>query len=413
MDINLVRLQTSMNDNIKKVKEEDDFFLENINLLLSDNDHVLKENVKNSPITFVLIETGGTEEKFKKQVFKKFMEPYYLISTGKNNSLPASLEIKTFLENQNLDATIITGSDEQIAFMITRFAHVHTVFAELKENNLGLVGEPSDWLIASKVSPQDVYDKFRFNLIKIPMEEFFLEIEKHKIEPNSRHEELKKKWKNKEVLTEALEIYGALKRLVKKYHLSGLTIRCFDLLGKYKNTSCLALALLNDEGITAGCEGDVPSLLTMHIVSHLSNVPCFMCNPSSIDFEEQSVILSHCTIPLKMTNSYTLDTHFESGLGIGIKGEMRPGEVTIAKIAPNFNALFLSGGEIKENLSLPNYCRTQIKVSFENGLKDFMEIPFGNHLIVSYGDNGMEFLAYMELAFRTYGKRNAKKGEKI
>ena len=409
MDINLVRLQASMNNNREKVKQEDDFFLENINLFLSDSDHVLKENVKDSPFTFILIETGGTEELFKREVYKKYPEPYYLISTGKNNSLPATLEIKTFLELQNLDVRVITGNEEQIAYLISKFSHIQSVFFELKENNLGLVGEPSDWLIASKVSIQDVYDKYRFNIVKIPMEEFFNEIQKHQIEPTSRREELENKWKDKAVLNEALEIYGALKRLVKKYRLNGLSVRCFDLVEKYKNTSCLALALLNDEGITAGCEGDIPSLMTMHIVSHLANFPVFMANPSTVDFSDQSLILSHCTIPLKMTNSYALDTHFESGLGLAIKGEMRPGEVTIAKISPDLNSLFLAKAEIKENLSLPHYCRTQIKVIFEEGLKDFMEISFGNHLIISYGDLEMEFLSLIKLFYEAYGKKKISK----
>lgn len=409
MDINLIRLRTCMNDTEKRILQEDDYFIENLNLSLSDNDHFLKENVKNSPVTFVFIETGGTEEAFKNKVLGKIPEPYYLISSGHNNSLPASLEIKTFCDAKKIGCTILTGTDEQLSFLVEHIIHVHIVFNDLKENNLGLIGEPSDWLIASKVDPVKLHDNFRFNLVKISMDEFVREIEKHKIEPTFRKKELEEKWKNKEVLKGALEIYGALKRLAKKYSLSGLTVRCFDLLGKYKNTSCLALALLNDEGITAGCEGDVPSLVTMHVMSKLTGMPCFMANPSTINFQDQSLILAHCTIPLKLTNGYTLDTHFESNLGIGIKGEMRPGEITITKICPDLKSIFVSSGEIKENLSLPNYCRTQIKVSLDDGLKDLMEIPFGNHLIISYGDHVMEFLNYIDLALRIYGKKNNKK----
>ena len=56
----------------------------------------------------------------------------------------------------------------------------------------------------------------------------------------------------------ALRIYSALKALVVKYKLDGLTVRCFDLLSTIHSTSCIALALLNNEGIIAACEGDVP-----------------------------------------------------------------------------------------------------------------------------------------------------------
>lgn len=402
MDINLIRLSSTQGENKKRVKKENDYFLENINLILSDNEYTLKENAENSPVTFIFIETGGTENEFKKKIFKKLPKPYYLISNGKNNSLAAALEIRTFCDNNDSIANIITGSEEQIAFFLEHFIHTHIVFNELAENRLGVIGEPSDWLIASKVDPKEVYDRYHFHIVSIPMEELYKEIDKNEVVKTPRLPELKEKWKNEDVLNRALNIYGAIKRLVKKYKLNGLTIRCFDIVKKYKNTACLALALLNDEGITAGCEGDVPSLITMHILSHLGNVPCFMANPSTIDYKDQSIVFSHCTIPFKMTNEYSLDTHFESGLGIGIKGEMRPGPITIAKICPDLTSLFIDQGEITENLSLNNYCRTQIKVSLDNGFKDLLEVSFGNHLIISYGTYAMQFLTYMELALQIY-----------
>lgn len=402
MDINLIRLCLAQGENKKRVKKENDYFIENINMILSDNDYNLKENAENSPVSFIFVETGGTENEFKKTIFKKQPKPYYLISNGKNNSLAAALEIKTFCTNNDSVANIITGSDEQIAFFIEHFIHAHTVFNELAENRLGIIGKPSDWLIASVVDPKEVYERFHLHLVSIPMEELYKEIDKNEIVKTPRLPELKEKWKDEDVLNRALNIYGAMKRLVKKYKLNGLTIRCFDMVKKYKNTACLALALLNDEGITAGCEGDVPSLITMHILSHLGNVPVFMANPSTIDYKDSSIIFSHCTIPFKMTKEYSLDTHFESGLGIGIKGEMRPGPITIAKICPDLTSILIDQGEIKENLSLKNYCRTQIKVQLDNGVKDLLEISFGNHLIISYGEYAMQFLTFMELALQIY-----------
>ncbi len=73
-----------------------------------------------------------------------------------------------------------------------------------------------------------------------------------------------------------------------KYDLKGLTIRCFDLLSTVHNTGCIALSLLNDEGIISSCEGgDVPALISMLILNALSDEPVFMANPSSIDVEKK------------------------------------------------------------------------------------------------------------------------------
>ena len=46
-------------------------------------------------------------------------------------------------------------------------------------------------------------------------------------------------------MEKALDVYGAAKRLVLKYGLSAVTVRCFDLLTTVHTTGCLALAILN------------------------------------------------------------------------------------------------------------------------------------------------------------------------
>ena len=74
----------------------------------------------------------------------------------------------------------------------------------------------------------------------------------------------------------AKTIYLALKELVSRHRLQGFTLRCFDLLTTVHNTGCLALARLNAEGIVSGCEGDVPTLLTMAIVKVLTGVSGLM-----------------------------------------------------------------------------------------------------------------------------------------
>ncbi|MCF0108201.1 MAG: hypothetical protein HUJ59_04315, partial [Bacilli bacterium] len=234
----------------------------------------------------------------------------------------------------------------------------------------------------------------------ITMEELIEEIDKKTYEKVPHYEALKKKFKNGDVLEGALHIYGALKRLVEKYQLNGLTIRCFDLLGKYKNTACLALALLNEEGITSACEGDVPSLLTMHMIYALTGRPSFQANPSTLDQINKKVMFAHCTLPLNMVSKYELLTHFESNLGIGIKGQMPLGEVSICKlfIGPKggLDTSISMTGTIKENLSLPGYCRTQIVVELsEYDIINLLKEDFGNHCIISYADVSDDFYSLL------------------
>ena len=193
-----------------------------------------------------------------------------------------------------------------------------------------------------------------------------------------------------------------MKRLIAKYNLDGLTVRCFDLLSSYKNTACLALALLNEEGITATCEGDVPSMITMHILRALTGRSSFQANPSYINQSDNTVLFAHCTLPLNMSNDYKFDTHFESGLGIGIKGNMRLGEVSICKVfvnnKHNLDNCIAITGKIKENLSLKNYCRTQINIELQDmDILNILREDYGNHLIITYGDIVDDFYSLISL----------------
>ena len=407
MNINLKPIYSFLHKKNKDLMNDDLLFIDEINNFLVQEDLLIVENAKDALFNIILIGSGGTENLFLKQL-KEDDEPIVILSTSRNNSLPACLEIKTYLENHNKLCFLLAGDENHIANMIKHIASIISAYKSVKDNRLGLIGGASSWLIASPVEPKVIYANFKQNIIKIKMSELEELIEQEEKEMlDLKHinhsNELIAKADNQEDLEMALVIYNALKKLVKKYNLNGLTIRCFDIIKKYKNTACLALALLNEEGITAGCEGDIHSLVTMHIVNSLTNRSSFMANPSKFNYEDQSVMLAHCTVPLNMVTSFKLMTHFESGLGIGIKGELPEGRVTLCKIAPDYtleNTLCIPA-TIKENLNLANYCRTQILVALnEDGLLELLKASFGNHIIVAYGDVYQDFLPLLSLLRR-------------
>ena len=407
MYLNLVPLYSFLHKNNKKVINDDLIFVDEINTFLADEDLVIMENAKDPLFDIILIGSGGTESIFLKNL-EKYQEPIVILSTSRNNSLPAALEIKTYLENKNKLCFLLSGEEKHIASMLKHIATIISAYRSLKDNKLGVIGGASSWLIASPIEPKVIYANFKINVVKIKMSELDELIEETENEMLDQKDvphanELINKYKDKEVIHQALVIYVALKKLVRKYELKGLTIKCFDLLKKFKNTACLALALLNEEGITAGCEGDIFALLTMHIVHALTGRSAFMANPSKFNYEDHSVLLAHCTVPLNMTSSYSLTTHFESGLGIGVRGEMPEGRITLCKIAPDYtleNCVCMPAS-IKDNPDLEGYCRTQITVSLdEEGLLDLLKASFGNHLVVSYGDVYQDFFPLLSLLRR-------------
>ena len=185
----------------------------------------------------------------------------------------------------------------------------------------------------------------------------------------------------------ALLIYEALRKVVDKYQLKGFTLRCFDLLSVLHNTGCLALARLNAEGLVAGCEGDVPAMLSMMVVRSLFGISGFQCNPAHIDVETGEMMLAHCTIPLDMVTRYELDTHFESGIGVGIRGYMPEGPVTLFKVSGDLTRHFVAEGQLLRCEARPNLCRTQAVVQLSNpqDARYFLTHPIGNHHILLPG----------------------------
>lgn len=364
----------------------------------------------------IYVRTGGTEGIFK-EVYPKLEGNILLLTSGKSNSLAASMEILSYLNQQGRQGEIIHGSTDYIAERLGLLAQVDTARKSLDGKNLGIIGKPSDWLISSNPNAEAVSAKLGINLVNVPIEELIQLVKSDEDLSAYSHKDMAEIAAQIPVSVQkytsgALRIYSALKKLIEKYKLSGLTLRCFDLLTTVENTGCLALAMLNAEGYPAGCEGDVPTLLTMAVGKALTNQCGFQCNPSRINPETGELLLAHCTIPFDMIRNYSFNTHFESGIGIAIHGEMPEGDATILKLSGNLNRYFCCKANLTGNPYEKSLCRTQITMKIEGGAEltgtdnadvqtpvtvcrnYFLKSPIGNHHVVFSGDHTALFEAF-------------------
>ena len=108
------------------------------------------------------------------------------------------------------------------------------------------------------------------------------------------------------------------------------------------------------------------------------------------------MVLAHCTLPLNMVDIYSLDTHFESGIGVAVKGELKEETITIFKLSRNLKDYYVSTGKIIRNLYESNLCRTQIEISVDENIEYFLNRPYGNHHVIVYGDHKKEIENYMK-----------------
>ena len=125
----------------------------------------------------------------------------------------------------------------------------------------------------------------------------------------------------------------------------------------------------------------------MAVAQAVAGVSGFQANPANINPETGELLFAHCTIPLNMVERYEFDTHFESGIGVGIRGFMRPGPVTIFKLSPDLSRQFIAEGQLVRNQSKPDLCRTQqiIQLSEPQQARYFLTNPIGNHHIIIPG----------------------------
>lgn len=360
--------------------------------------------------TLCFIATGGTEEIFRNYA-EALPHPVLLLSDGLHNSFAASFEIKSYLAQRGIASTLFNAPlDENPEFYkeleeslfgsepvpdtltpsepLPKFPK--SVVKAFEKTRIGLIGGASDWLIASGIDREAVTKNYGATFVDIPLRD--LEVAFAAMPDDTplrsvctRLERFLTDDRTPEQLREAARMFLALRKICADKNLNALTIKCFGLLNSCHTTACLALSLLNDEGIVSGCEGDIPALWTMLYARYAFGEPAFMANPSSSNRREWTIDFAHCTIPLTMVHGYRLPSHFESQTGIGIAGSVPSGRYRILKLfGAQLNQYYEATGDIIMNTNIPQRCRTQIRFRFasEAEFDRFFRVSKGNHIIL-------------------------------
>ena len=314
-----------------------------------------------------MIATGGVENLFKRiwsaidvetMCGPSRQKTLTMIADGRNNSLAAALEILTYLGNIGVEGKVLHGTNDEIVSAI-----VETVCTPSLQGRIGLFGQPSDWLIASGVDRDYLRQRYGIETIDIDLQRLIDGIKT--IAP-----------------TEAEKVAQAMMKRAKAVKEPTSS-----------TTSCLALALLNDEGIVAGCEGDMQTLMSMYLAKRLCGEAAFMANPSNLT--DETSMLAHCTIPLSMCDETVVRSHFESGIGVAIQGLLPLTDYTLLKWGgPKLNRYFVTEARAIEAPYSNHFCRTQITLNVN--LKPYLlQHSIGNHHVIIRGRHADEIRQFM------------------
>ena len=124
----------------------------------------------------------------------------------------------------------------------------------------------------------------------------------------------------------------ALRRMVADLDLQAVSIGSYP---QCQGTMCLSIALLNEEGVPTGCEGDVNSTLAIYLLSQLSDAPVHFGEMLALDFEDSSIVTSHCgcgSPSLADDGGFILCPVRLANDGVCIRYTARPGPVTFVNL---------------------------------------------------------------------------------
>ena len=342
--------------------------------------------------SIIFITTGGVERSVI-QHFESLPRPIIILADGLQNSLASAMEVSTWLRARGTKSEILHGEPVGIAKRIQILYNNFLAQRKLRGMRIGVIGTSSPWLIASNVDyllakrrwgveyvdislsrVQDLYDQITDDEVGEACAEF-------------ASKALAIREGSPEDILKAMRLYRAIKQVCIEENLRATTISCFKIIEQMGTTGCLAIALLNDEGIYAGCEGDLQSIFTLLVVRTLTGKDGFMANPSMINMRTNEIVLAHCTIGIKQTEKYIIRNHFETETGIAIQGILPTGEVTIVKCGgESLDEYYLGAGMLTENPNFINMCRTQVRIKMDTSPEYFLKNPLGNHHIMIQGN---------------------------
>jgi L-fucose isomerase-like protein len=357
---------------------------------------------------YLFVGSGGTEDGISKFLQKaKMPPPIQLLTHEGDNSLPAAMEVRKYLDQQGITARIIHDSLENLIDRISDWCQYDSILNRLTESKIGIIGNPSSWLIASGIDQQAVAKKWGVEFKQYPIntltdrtnddlwEEFSPNLEKFLNSAESID------CKTHDIQKAAI-VAQSLVAFSKNHDLDAVTVECFKLLKETEISGCLAVSHMNTQNdVVAGCEGDLPTTFTMLLGKYLTNNSSFMANVVDVNIDNNSVVFAHCTVPTNIIESYDVMSHFESDKSVAIRGKFPFRDITVFKMfGKDLTDYWVSEGVITKNLSEEHRCRTQIRTTLTESVTYFLDNSLANHHVIIPGKHKQRILDFFNFIKR-------------
>lgn len=320
--------------------------------------------------------TGGSEHNALKQI--EAHNRYAFIASENDNSWAAATEVKAYLNSKGIITRVFNLDKLKSLESVYDFLNPQKDFDTVR---LGLVGEPADWLVASIPDFDLLKEVLNIEVVKFAKTDLLgTELVNKTKDFQDTFAKVEFDYKSN-----IAELYDKICSFASINNLDALSIDCFNFIKNSDYAPCCAFSVINDKHFPVVCEGDLCSAAGMIVCFRFSGLIPWMANLKYISKDFAG--FSHCTVPLNMTEKFSIVSHFESGKSASIKGELKKELVTVFRIDRNLENCFLALGEIYEDDNNEKSCRTQVKIKMSSkSLFLLREFPLGNHHLIIPGD---------------------------
>lgn len=245
----------------------------------------------------------------------------------------------------------------------------------------------------------------------------------------------------KEDVIGSLRFYMTAKKMLERYECNAFAAPCPEMcattrLNRERFTPCLTHSLLNGEGISSGCEYDIPGLAAQVLLSTANHSGAYMGNCVPLSYEKDGRTLStfiapgndiqekldamtpserenliltyHSSINLRMPGygaeplDYDIRNYTGSGWGVTFRHDFRKNKgqvLTMARFSPDAKTLFAARGHIIAGTGERMGGCTQGILFGVADRKDFYhkQCNIGNHIPMVFGDCLEQIAALGEL----------------
>lgn len=272
----------------------------------------------------------------------------------------------------------------------------------LKNKRIGLIGSRAPGFYTSNFNELKLREELGVEVEQIDISKVYIGAEKIKEEEVVAESEklletinYQTKVENKHV-KQLIRSRTAIANIAEEYRLDGFAIKCWpEFHVDYGTTVCMALGMMNSNGLMTSCEGDVYGAVTMMMQNMISGQLAFFADYIFSDEQKNAGLFWHCgsaPVDLAEDTSKVIMNNFsviqkgapDKGCVLDFQIYSKDKRVTINRLGTdsndNFRILNIAGKGMESDYSLRgNYCQVQFDNSLESIRKGILDNGFEHH----------------------------------